>query len=1259
MNENLPNGISQIHAKQAPSVISRQFNGIGSANSSRDPSPSTRFQKIPSSQLPPSRTSIPASQLPPSRNIDNVGVLTQNYANLNISELNTTNLTPFSSPKVAAFSTSTPVIENKDDTKIDNGDLSVKTTNIKGDDIVTHDTKTSTDREEQGGTSIFTLPATSQFNNASCNTLPSSSNEFQENKNITMTKTNENVQRVFDSKLFATTSMGPTTLSGRPFEQLNANPAPRNPVLRPSMQYQTSIATNSSDNSIQTTLPFGKLEHTQASQQFQQKPVQSASSQFSQLSSPMYMQVNPTVPQQLQSYPQNQLNKPNLSQPRYNTPNMPRPTGSVSIQPPISFQNQSVNSQAQSSMSNVSRPISQNSSVTRSEMPVQNMQFISPQPVPNQNFSQMPLQPVNQNFTQISSPSSHQNFTPLLQQSVSNQNFQQTYQSYQNSYPTSQNQSKAHLHNNRYPTQQQVQSPQPFQPSQSQFPSSQQPMQQQFQYSNTQQAKSVYPNSSHNAPSVTHSGFNKLWGRENHDLLQSPFILPQSKIEPPKISLGQDFLDAVNCNPDIFRCTVTKIPESTSLLQKSRLPLGVLIHPFKDLNHLPVIQCNTIVRCRACRTYINPFVFFADSKRWKCNLCYRINDLPDEFQFDPVTKTYGDPSRRPEVKSSTIEYIAPAEYMIRPPQPAVYLFLMDVSRLAVETGYLHTVCTALSSELTNLPGDARTQIGFLAYDSALHFYSLSEGQNQPHEMTVLDIDDVFLPCPDNLLVNLQDRTELVSDLLTQLPTRYNNTYETNSALGAALQVAYKMMSATGGRITVFQASLPNIGPGALISREDPNQRSSSDVPHLNPANDFYKRLALECSGQQIAVDLFVLNPQFVDISTISGISRFSGGCIHHFPLFKASKTLQNEAFERSLRRYLTRKIGFEAVMRIRCTRGLSIHTFHGNFFVRSTDLLSLPNINPDAGFGMQVSIEENLTDVQTVCFQAALLYTSSKGERRIRVHTMCLPVTNNISDLINSADQQCIVGLLSKMAVDRSMQSSLSDAREAFLNVAIDILTSYKITLNMASGVNGLMVPDCLKLLPLYISALLKNIAFRITVSTRLDDRVKAMCDMKTKPLPYLIQAIYPDLYPIHNLEEHNVVVNEDDEIVHQPPHLQLTARSLDSHGAYLMDIGEHMIIFICCNVSITFLNNILGVADISAVSDHIYELPVLENLQNKRLHSFVNYLNDDKPFPATLHVIRENSQNKILFYERLIEDRLENSLSYHEFLQHIKTQVK
>ena len=38
--------------------------------------------------------------------------------------------------------------------------------------------------------------------------------------------------------------------------------------------------------------------------------------------------------------------------------------------------------------------------------------------------------------------------------------------------------------------------------------------------------------------------------------------------------------------------------------------------------------------------------------------------VPDEFQYDPISNSYGDPSRRPEVKNATIEFIAPAEYMV-------------------------------------------------------------------------------------------------------------------------------------------------------------------------------------------------------------------------------------------------------------------------------------------------------------------------------------------------------------------------------------------------------------------------------------------------------------------------------------------------------------------------------------------------------------------------------------------------------------------
>ncbi|KAF4526569.1 hypothetical protein B566_EDAN009585 [Ephemera danica] len=715
--------------------------------------------------------------------------------------------------------------------------------------------------------------------------------------------------------------------------------------------------------------------------------------------------------------------------------------------------------------------------------------------------------------------------------------------------------------------------------------------------------------------SVTQMGFSKLWGMDTYDLMQMRNILPPEKVQPPKVNLHQNLMESANCSTDIFRCTLTKIPESSSLLQKSRLPLGILIHPFKDLSQqLPVIQCNTIVRCRACRTYINPFVYFVDHK------------LPEEFQYDPVSKTYGDPSRRPEIKSA-----------------------------ATESGYLNVVCETLLEELDRLPGDSRTQIGFLTFDSTLHFYSLNESLSQPHMMIVSDVDDVFLPYPDNLLVNLQESRQLVRDLLSQLPSKFVCTYETGSALGAALQASLKLMAAMGGRVTVFQVSLPSSGPGSLQSRGPGNAKDSS--PLLNPATDFYKRLALDCSGQQIAVDLFLLNSQYADLATLSGISRFSGGCVHHFPDFNGAVALHKESLERSFRRYLTRKIGFEAVMRVRCTRGLAIHTFHGNFFVRSTDLLSLPNVNPDAGFGMQLSIEESLSDVQNVCFQAALLYTSSKGERRIRVHTLCLPIAANVSDVLNGADQQCIVGLLAKMAADRSQLSSLSDARDAFINVAVDVLSTYRVTQSTGPS-SGLLAPHSLRLLPLYIVALLKHPAFRSGQNVRVDDRLFAMCQMKSLPLDALMQCIYPDMYPLHCLTDEGAI-EVNGQAIPQPPRLHLSAEKLDTRGLFLLDSGPHMLIYAGRNIAPELCQAVLGVSAFEAIPDNMMDLPELENPESQRLRAFVNHLQSEKPYPPTLQVIREDSKHRSRFVMSLLEDRSESALSYYEFLQHLKTQVK
>ncbi len=114
---------------------------------------------------------------------------------------------------------------------------------------------------------------------------------------------------------------------------------------------------------------------------------------------------------------------------------------------------------------------------------------------------------------------------------------------------------------------------------------------------------------------------------------------------------------------------------------------------------------------------------------------------------------------------------------------------------------------------------------------------------------------MFLPSPSDLLVNLSACKGLVEQLLAELPNMFENTCQTQSALGAALQAAYKMTAPTGGRITLFQVGLPNVGPGSLAGRETHVGAAGGkqDATILGPATDFYKKLALDCSGQQVRI----------------------------------------------------------------------------------------------------------------------------------------------------------------------------------------------------------------------------------------------------------------------------------------------------------------------------------------------------------------------------------------------------------------------
>ena len=51
---------------------------------------------------------------------------------------------------------------------------------------------------------------------------------------------------------------------------------------------------------------------------------------------------------------------------------------------------------------------------------------------------------------------------------------------------------------------------------------------------------------------------------------------------------------------------------------------------------------------------------------------------------------------------------------------------------------LTSACSAIRQSLDSLPGKPRTQIGFITFDTAIHFYSLKASLNAPQMLVVSD-----------------------------------------------------------------------------------------------------------------------------------------------------------------------------------------------------------------------------------------------------------------------------------------------------------------------------------------------------------------------------------------------------------------------------------------------------------------------------------------------------------------------------------------
>ncbi|XP_051147877.1 protein transport protein Sec24-like CEF [Andrographis paniculata] len=763
-------------------------------------------------------------------------------------------------------------------------------------------------------------------------------------------------------------------------------------------------------------------------------------------------------------------------------------------------------------------------------------------------------------------------------------------------------------------------------------------------------------------------------GQSKIDPNQIPRLTPNSTVifhetrqdnqanPPPPATSDYIVKDAGNCSPRYMRCTINQIPCTVDLLSTSAMQLALLVqplalpHPSEEPIQVVDFGEHGPVRCSRCKGYINPFMKFIDQgRRFICNLCGFIDETPQDYRCNlgPDGRRR-DAEERPELCRGTVEFIATKEYMVRDPMPAVYFFLVDVSMHAIQTGATAAACSAISQVISDLPGGPRTMVGIATFDSTIHFYNLKRALQQPLMLIVPDVQDVYTPLESDVIVQLAECREHLEMLLENIPTMFQNNRIGDSAFGAAIKASFLAMKSTGGKLLVFQSVLPSIGIGSLSAR-DAEGRSSISAGEkeahklLQPVDKTLKAMAIEFAEYQVCVDLFLTTQTYVDVASLSVVPRMTGGQVYYYYPFSA---LSDPAkLYNDLRWNVTRPQGFEAVMRVRCSQGIQVQEYYGNFCRRIPTDVDLPAIDCDKTLMVSLKHDDKLREGSECSFQCALLYTTVYGQRRIRVSTLSLPSTNMLSNLFRSADLDTQFACILKQTAIEIPLAPLAQVREQATNVCISILYSYrKFCATAATSSGQLILPEALKLLPLYTLALLKCNGLRL--DGRIDDRAFWINYVSPLPIPFIIPLVYPRMISIHDLNEKV----SDDPIIPSP--IPLSSEHVSDEGIYLLENGDDCLIYAGSSVDKNVLQQLFGVSAIEEIPIQ-FIVQQYDNPLSKKLNAILNEIRRQRSSYLRMKLCKKGDVSGTMFFSHMVEDKTPGGLSYVEYLIHIHKQIQ
>ncbi|GAB0097932.1 SEC24C [Sergentomyia squamirostris] len=755
---------------------------------------------------------------------------------------------------------------------------------------------------------------------------------------------------------------------------------------------------------------------------------------------------------------------------------------------------------------------------------------------------------------------------------------------------------------------------------------------------------------------------------ENQRACDGPFVTNQPGLVPPLVTTKFVTHDQGNSGPRFIRSTMYNVPSTTDVMKQTAVPFALIISPFaKTLEGEltpPIVDFGEIgpIRCIRCKAYMCPNMQFIDGgRRFQCLLCKATTEVPPEyFQHLDHTGQRMDKYERPELVLGTYEFVATKDYCRNntPPKPPAIVFVLDVSYNNVKSGLVNLLCSEMKNIVKNLARDqghdrSYMKVGFITYNNTVHFYNCKASLAQPQMMIVGDVQEMFMPLLDGFLCDPVESAAVIDALMEKIPAMFGDTRETETILLPAIQAGMEALRASecAGKLLVFHSSLPIAeAPGKLKNRDDRKLLGTEkEKTVLTPQCTTYNNLGQECVQIGCSVDLFIFNNSYIDVATIGQVARLTGGQVNKYTYFQAD--IDGERLIRDVVKNISRPIAFDGVMRVRSSTGIRPTDFYGHFFMSNTTDMEIASIDSDKAVAIEIKHDDKLPPEENVYIQVALLYTSCSGQRRLRVMNLCLKTCTQIADLYRSCDLDATILFFAKQGMAKLLDNTPKVVKDNLISRCAQILACYRKHCASPASAGQLILPESMKLLPLYTSCLLKNDAFSGGSDMTVDDRSFVMQFVSTMDLPTSVAYFYPRLIPLHDVEANGTEV---------PDAIRCTVEKMMENGAYILENGVYMFLWLGMNLSSEFTQGVFGVPSTAQIDAERCNLPTLDTPLSQRVHGIVDAIQAEKQHHMRLTIIRQRDKLESVMRHFLVEDRgTDGSASYVDFLCHLHKEIR